>query len=212
MLIALIIGIITGFLICIPVGPINVWVVNTLIKHNFKSAFAIAIGGSLMDFIYFFIILTGLSFFNFSPKTVLVLKIVGVVFLLIFGLQGMFVKKQSFELDDKFKKPTPTLISFFLLGAAIYSSNPTLVATMSGLAAVIKSWNLFVNDFPDYFALSLGLALGTASWFYLLLKTVQKYQNRIPEKFFMNFSRASGALIVLFSLYMAFNVYKENFV
>jgi hypothetical protein len=56
------------------------------------------------------------------------------------------------------------------------------------------------------------LALGTASWFYLLLKTVQKYQNRIPEKFFMNFSRASGALIVLFSLYMAFNVYKENFV
>jgi threonine/homoserine/homoserine lactone efflux protein len=212
MLIALIVGIITGFLICIPVGPINVWVVNTLIKHDFKSAFAIALGGSLMDFIYFFIILSGLSLFSFSPKTIIVLKIVGVLFLLIFGLQGMLVKKQSFELDDKLKKATPTLLSFFLLGVAIYSSNPTLVATMSGLAAVIKSWNLFLNNFPGYFALSLGLALGTALWFYLLLKIVQKYQNKIPEKFFMNFSRVSGALIVLFSLYMAFNVYKENFV
>jgi hypothetical protein len=98
------------------------------------------------------------------------------------------------------------------LGVAIYSSNPTLVATMSGLAAVIKSWDLFSNNFMSYFALSLGLALGSASWFYLLLKIVTKYQNKIPERFFINFSRACGALIVLFSLYMAFNVYKENFV
>jgi threonine/homoserine/homoserine lactone efflux protein len=87
MIIALLIGLITGFLICIPVGPINVWVVNTLIKHDFKSAFAIAIGGSLMDFVYFMVILSGLSLFHFSPKTILILKIVGVVFLLAFGLK-----------------------------------------------------------------------------------------------------------------------------
>ena len=64
MIIALIIGLITGFLICIPVGPINVWVINTFIKYDFKSAFAIALGGSLMDFVYFIAILSGLSFFH----------------------------------------------------------------------------------------------------------------------------------------------------
>ena len=110
------------------------------------------------------------------------------------------------------EKKDSTVIGFFLLGVIIYSSNPTLVATMSGLAAVIKSWNLFINSFSNYFALSFGLALGTASWFYLLIKIVTKYQNKIPERFFINFSRACGALIVLFSIYMAFNVYKENFV
>jgi len=212
MIIALLIGIMTGFLICIPVGPINVWVVNTLIKRGFKSAMAIALGGSLMDFTYFMIILSGLSLFHFSVSTVLVLKILGVVFLFAFGLKELLVKTQSFKLNNELEKKDPTVISFFLLGVIIYSSNPTLVATMSGLAAIIKSWNLFNNSFSNYFALSFGLALGSTSWFYLLIKIVTKYQNKIPERFFINFSRACGALIVLFSIYMAFNVYKENFV
>jgi threonine/homoserine/homoserine lactone efflux protein len=86
-MIAFLIGLIIGFIMCIPVGPINVWVVNTLLKHNFRSAFSIALGGSLMDFSYFMVILTGLSLFTFSPKTSLTLKIVGVLFIFAFGLK-----------------------------------------------------------------------------------------------------------------------------
>ena len=209
---ALMVGLIIGFLMCIPVGPINVWVVNTLIKHNFRSAFSIALGGSTMDFVYFMVILSGLSLFHFSPSTIITLKVIGVLFLFVFGLKELLVKKQNFTLSDAEEKKTPKATGFFFLGVLIYSSNPTLIATMSGLAAVIKSWKLFSYTFFNYFALSLGLALGSAAWFYVLLKIVNKYQNKIPEKFFINFSRACGALIVLFSPYMAFNVYKENFV
>lgn len=213
MIMALTIGLIVGFLICIPVGPINVWVVNTLIKHNFRSAFSIALGGSTMDFIYFIIILTGLSLFHFSPMTVLSLKIAGILLLFGFGLKELLVKQQDFKMsDDLVKKVPPHAASFFLMGVGIYSSNPTLIASMSGIAAVIKSWNLFTNTFTNYFFLSAGVALGSASWFYLLLKIVSRYKNRIPEKFFKSFSRASGLLIILFSLYMAITVYKENFV
>ena len=212
MLIALFTGLIVGFLMCIPVGPINVWVVNTFIERDFKSAFSIALGGSLMDFIYFMVILSGLSLFNFSTHTILVLKIVGVLFLFLFGLKSVLTKNQNFKLDDHVKKKAPKVAGYFFLGVLIYSSNPTLVATMSGLAAVIKSWKLFENILSNYFALSLGLACGSAFWFYLLLRIVKKYQNKIPEKFFLNFSRVCGILIILFSIYMAFNVYKENFV
>jgi threonine/homoserine/homoserine lactone efflux protein len=211
-MIALMIGLIIGFLMCIPVGPINVWVVNTLIKHNFRSAFSIALGGSTMDFIYFMVILSGLSLFHFSPTTILTLKVVGVLFLFAFGMKELLVKKQNFMLSEDEEKKSPKATGFFFLGVLIYSSNPTLIATMSGLAAVIKSWKLFSYTFFNYFSLSLGLALGSASWFYLLLKIVNKYQNKIPERFFVNFSRVCGVLIVLFSLYMALNVYKENFV
>ncbi len=212
MIVALLVGLIVGFLICIPVGPINVWAVNTLIRHNFRSAFSIALGGSTMDFVYFMVILTGLSLFHFSDKTILILKVVGVCFLLAFGLKELLVKKQNFSLDKNAEKKAPKAASFFLLGVLIYSSNPMLIATMSGVAAVIKSWNLFNYTFLNYFALSLGLSLGSALWFFLLLKIVSRYQNKIPERFFINFSRICGALIVFFSLYMAFNVYKEHFV
>ena len=208
-MIALFLGLTIGFLMCIPVGPINVWVVNTLLKHNFRAAFSIALGGALMDFSYFMIILTGLSLFTFSPQTSLALKIIGVLFLFLFGLKEILNKNQLFEIRDKENQKKPRSSSFFLLGVLIYTSNPTLIATMSGLAAIIKSWHAFDYNFLNYFFLSLGVALGSAGWFYFLLKMVQKYQNRIPQKFFLHFGRVSGVLIVTFSLIMAFKVYKE---
>jgi threonine/homoserine/homoserine lactone efflux protein len=211
MLIAFTVGLFIGFLSCIPIGPVNVWVVNTLIKRDFSSAFSIALGGCLMDFIYFMVVLTGLSFFNFSLKTILIFKIAGVVFLFLFGLKELIVKSRNFNLDEKSETNKTTLIGFFILGIAIYSSNPALIVSMSGMAAAIKSWNLFDNNLRSYFFLSTGFALGSAFWFYLLLKIVKKYENKIPEIFYTNFSRACGVLIVGISLYMAFKVYKDNF-
>lgn len=209
MIIALIVGLITGFVMSIPVGPINAAVVNTFIKHNFTSSMAIAVGGSLMDFVYFIVFLSGLSFFDFSPGTILTLKVAGVVFLLGFGLRELLVKKNHFLERPGPEKKTPSSLGFFLLGVVIYSSNPTLLATMSGLAAFIRSWNLFASNFGNHLMLSFGLAVGSASWSYVILMVVRKYRNSIPESFFINFSRSCGVLIILLSLYMAFNVYIE---
>lgn len=208
---ALVIGLLVGFLMCIPVGPINVWVVNTLLKDNFKSALSIALGGSVMDFVYFMVISSGLSFINFSDKTVTLLKIVGVLFLFVFGLKELLAKEADFNFEEKLKKPTKSAASFFMVGVLIYTSNPTLIATMSGLAAVIKSWKLFEYTFLNYFLLSLGVALGSFGWFYSLLKIVKHYQTRIPQIYYYRFSKASGVLIVMFSVFMAFNVYKEMY-
>jgi threonine/homoserine/homoserine lactone efflux protein len=207
MFIALSIGLIIGFISCIPIGPVNVWVVNTLIKRDFNSAFAIALGGCLMDFIYFMVVLTGLSFFDFSPKTILFFKILGVVLLFLFGFKELIVKSRNFNLDDHSETNKKTLIGFFLLGVVIYSSNPALIVSMSALAAAIKSWNLFDYNLRNYFSLSTGISLGSAFWFYLLLRIVKKYENKIPEKFYANFSRVSGLLIVIISLYMAFRLF-----
>ncbi len=208
-MIALLVGLFVGFIMCIPVGPINIWVVNTLIKHNFRSAFSIALGGSVMDFVYFMIILSGLSLFHFSPKTVLILKIVGVLFLLIFGLRELFKPNTGLKDEEGELKKIPHASSFFLIGVLIYTSNPTLIATMTGLAAVIKSWHLFHENIFNNTMLALGVASGSALWFFFLLKMVVKYQQKIPESFYRHFSKTSGVLIILFSFYMAFNVYKE---
>ena len=208
-MIALPLGFLIGFLMCIPVGPINVWVVNTLLKHNFRSAFAIALGGSIMDFVYFIVVLTGLSFFSFSEKTSLILKIIGVVFLFAFGLKEIFSKEKELKVKDNKHKDKSSAVGFFFLGVLIYTSNPTLIATMTGLASVVKSWNVFDPNNINYLLLSLGVGLGSIAWFYFLLKMVVRYQNKIPKKFFYHFSRASGVLIVIFSLIMAFKVYKE---
>ena len=208
-MIAFLIGLVVGFLICIPVGPINMWAVNTQLRRNFKSAFSIALGASAMDFVYFMVILSGLSLFNFTPKTIHILKIIGVIVLFAFGMKELLTKHISFKLTDEEKKKAPKAHSYFLLGVIIYTSNPTLIASMTGVASVIKSWKLFDENLINHLMLSIGLSLGTLTWFYILLKIVNKHKHKIPEKFFVRFSKACGIFILIFSLYMAFNVYKE---
>jgi threonine/homoserine/homoserine lactone efflux protein len=211
-MIAFLIGLIVGFLICIPVGPINMWAVNTQLKRNFRSAFSIALGASTMDVVYFMIILSGLSLFNFSIGTIHFLKIIGVFILFGFGMKELLTKKFSFTMTEEEKKNIPNASSYFLLGVILYTSNPTLIASMTGIASVIRSWNLFELNLFNNLALSLGIGCGTLSWFFVLLKTVDKYQHKIPEIFFIRFSKACGLFILIFSLYMAINVYKEMFV
>ncbi len=206
---ALLVGLFIGFIMCIPVGPINIWVINTLLKHNFRSAFSIALGGAVMDFVYFMVILSGLAFFKFSPQSVFIFKILGVFFLMIIGLKEIFQPKTSMGVSDGKLKKIPHASSFFFIGVLIYTSNPTLIATMTGLAALIKSWHLFQESVLNHSLLSFGVATGSALWFFVLLKTVTKYQKKISAKLYTNFARTSGFLIVALSLYMAFNVYKE---
>lgn len=209
MLVAFLVGIIVGFLICIPVGPINIWAVNTQLRHNFKSAISIALGAATMDFVYFMIILSGLSLFNFPPELVKVLKVLGIFVLFGFGLKELLVKKVSFTMTAEEKKKIPKAHSYYLLGIIMYTTNPTLVASMTGVGSVIKSWNLFEPTLINNTMLSFGLSMGTITWFYTLLKTVDKHKHKIPEKFFLQISRICGSFIIISSFYVAFKVYKE---
>lgn len=208
MFIAMLLGIIVGFIICIPVGPINVWVVNTYINHNFRSAMAIALGGSVMDFVYFMVILTGLSLFHFSDHTILILKIVGIILLFSFGVKELLFSKQRFALDEGEEKKTPKGASFFLLGVLLYISNPTLVATLSAIGAIIKSWNLFNHNTLNFVLLSIGIGIGTSLWFLVLIKIIERFENKIPEKFLEYFSKTCGGLILILSIYMGVRLYQ----
>jgi threonine/homoserine/homoserine lactone efflux protein len=129
--------------------------------------------------------------------------------LFIFGLRELITKNRKLKLEEHSETNKKTLWGFFLLGIIIYSSNPALIVSMSGMATAIKSWNFFDYNLKNYFALSLGFSLGSATWFYLLLRLVKKYENKIPDKFYTNFSRVCGLLIVILSLYMSVKFYME---
>ena len=52
MIIALIIGAITGWLMSMPIGPLNAAVISRTIKYSARFGVAVAIGAGLMDVIY----------------------------------------------------------------------------------------------------------------------------------------------------------------
>lgn len=201
-MIALLIGLIIGFLMCIPIGPINVWVVNTQIKKGVQNALAIAFGGSLMDFIYFFIIVSGLSLFEFSDNVSRVLQILGILFIFSMGVKELFfTKTQSVEKIDSEVK-TKTLIASFFVGVVLYTSNPTLIITMTGLGAFVKSLGYFEFSKFNIFFLSFGLALGSFLWFVFLSYIVHRYQESIRTKYMKHLVKVSGVLMLGLGSYM----------
>ena len=87
---AFVIGVVTGFIMCIPIGPLNIWVINTCLKKGGARALSVACGGSIMDAIYFYVILSGLSFIQMSEKFVFYFQLAGVLFIFYMGNERDF--------------------------------------------------------------------------------------------------------------------------
>ena len=199
---ALLIGIIGGFVMSIPIGPINVWVIKTCVKKGMKISLAIALGGSVMDFIYFFIVLSGLSWLEFSESLAFYLKLIGVCFIFLLGLRELMAKNILLH-DPKYRATPKELLGAVLLGVIIYTSNPTLLFTMTALGAFLKSLELFPFTQWNILLISTGVGLGTFLWFVVLTQVIRRYREVILKKYLSYFTKISGILMITLSVIMA---------
>lgn len=206
MILIICIGIILGYLINIPVGPINILILQTKLKKGFRPAISISIGGALMDFVYFWVILSGLSLFSFSENTSSVLKTLGISFLFLIGLKELFFTNISSFAKSEIQENIRSS-NYFFLGILIYISNPTLVFTISSLCAFLKSFNLFPSNFENNLIFSLSVAVGAILWSITILKLIKRFESRISQDLMLKITRTSGALVVLLSFYLGIKTF-----
>ncbi len=201
-MIAFTVGLITGFFMSIPIGPINVMVINTQIKKNSAHALAIALGGSVMDFFYFFVILSGLSLFSFSQNMKTALQVGAILLIFILGAKEFFFAIGSLPSNLGTQKFSRGRFSAFFWGVVIYVCNPTLIVTITGLGAFIKSLSIFEFSRANVMLVSLGVAFGGFAWFVLLGKIVAHFEGKIRMNYLTRFNKISGLLMVSFAIYM----------
>jgi len=208
MILIILLGVIFGYLICIPIGPINIYVLKTKINKGFWPAISIAIGGAMMDFFYFSIILSGLSLFEFSDNVSFALQTLGISFLFLLGIKELFFTKVS-----HFEKKTLPLgemvraSNYALLGILIYLSNPTLFFTISTLCAFIKSYALFESNILNNLIFSLSVAVGSVLWSYTLILVVRKFEHKLTLPLMLRINKISGGLMIGLSLYLGLKTF-----
>lgn len=196
-----------GFLMCIPVGPINIWVMNTALKKGERSALALAFGGTTLDFAYFFIILSGLRVINIPAESLNYLKWGGIALIFVLGIRELMARPVFQSLDVQ-KAAASRLLGYFGLGAILYLSNPTLILTMSSLGAFLKSLALFEMSTLNIFLASLGLSIGAFMWFFLLVQLVNRFQEQLRGKYLGLFNKVSGGLMIGLSVFMGIRFLK----
>jgi len=204
-MIAFLIGVITGIIISVPIGPINVAVLSRGFKQGFSNAFAIGLGASAMDFFYCAAAMLGLSAVVHKLEVNIIFQIIGFFLLLYLGLRDVTTKVDSFRYENLVPK-NGRFHSAFLVGVFMYISNPTLVAFWITLSGVIQSSELIIRNAGDGILFALGVGSGTSVWYYSLLKALFWKRDSFRAETLALLSKVSGIIMLAFSGYIGYEL------
>jgi L-lysine exporter family protein LysE/ArgO len=204
-MVALLIGMITGVVISIPIGPINVAVISRGFKKSFGNAFAVGLGASLMDFLYCAATMLGLSALVHRLEVSIIFQIIGLILLLYLGIRDLTTRAESFRYENVVQK-NGGFQSALLLGIIMYVSNPTLVAFWITLSGIIQSSESIVNGVGDGILFAAGVGAGTAAWYYSLLKLISWKKDSFKAETLSLLSKVSGIIMLVFSGYIGYEL------
>src|SRR5437016_7882052 len=91
-LVAALTGFLSGLLLSIPVGPINLTIMNEGARRGFKWAALIGLGATAMEVIYCFVAFTGFASFFTHGYVKAVMELCSFVFMLFLGARFLAAK------------------------------------------------------------------------------------------------------------------------
>jgi threonine/homoserine/homoserine lactone efflux protein len=200
-LVALITGVVSGFLISIPVGPINLTIINEGARRGFKWGLMIGLGSVAMESIYCAIALTGFSAFLQLPMVKSIMELLSFLFLLFLSWKYFSAKTipdhvHSADVIEQKLHPR----SAFMVGFVRVLGNPSVLLLWVTLTATFLSHNWVDQTVDDRVSFVTGVASGAALWFALLAWGVSRGHGRISPRVLLRMEHVSGAILLLAAL------------
>ncbi|MFM6190674.1 MAG: LysE family translocator [Planktothrix sp.] len=198
-------GFIIGFSIAAPVGPIGILCIRRSLCDGYWLGFLTGLGAASADAFYGLIAGFGLTIIsNFLVSQQIELKLIGGLFLCYLGLKTIFTQpvKQVEILSSK--QGVSAYTSTFFLTLTNPMTILSFVAIFSGLGLGNK------NHYRDAAILVLGVFLGSALWWFLLVSGVSVFRDKISTRTLQGVNRISGILIFGFGLAALFSLIKIN--
>ena len=209
-LIAAGLGLVSGFLISIPVGPINVAIINEGARRGFRWAAMIAVGAIVMDFIY-----CGLAFAGFSGMfstnrlfraTIEMLSFLVMLFLGIKYLKARELPATTAGVEMVEHRLHPH--TAFMIGFVRVLGNPAVFLFWIALSATFLSHEWIEDTWPSKAACVLGMSAGALAWFLLLSFLVSLGHGKFSTKTLVRMSHISGASLLIVGVLIGFRLIK----
>lgn len=185
-------GLILGFVIAAPVGPIGVLCARRTLTHGRRAGFFSGMGAATADAIYGFIAAFGLTFVsNFLIGHQFWLRLVGGTLLCLLGTKTLIsVPKENSELPPSARKYAGMYTSTFLLTL----TNPM---TIFSFAAVFAGFGLAgtKGSVTSAGILILGVFLGSAIWWFILVGVFSLFKKRFEHHELQWVNRIAGLII-----------------
>jgi len=198
-------GFVSGLLLSIPIGPINLTIVNEGARRGFKWGAMIGLGATAMEVIYCFIAFTSLAVFFTDGYVKYAMELASFLFMLFLGIKFLAAKS-----------PQPVRFGADRIEARLeqrfhpHSAFMTGLMRVMGNVGVLVSWGVFAANFmwrgwvtPDWpgkCACVVGVGLGTGLWFLCLSWAVSLGRGKFSPKTLLRMEHLSGVVLLLLAL------------
>ena len=201
-------GFISGLLLSIPVGPVNLTIMNEGARRGFFWALLISAGASVMEVIYCTIAFTGFAQFFDNRALKAAMQVFSFAFMLFLGVKFLLAKTSSAPMHlsnaaDRMEARIEHKLhphSAFMIGFVRVMANPGVLVFWIILAARFISHEWVEPSTRGKLACVTGVALGTALWFVGLSYFISRAHGRISEKALLRMEHISGVALLLFGL------------
>ena len=187
-------GLMLGFAIAAPVGPIGVLCIRRTLHYGRLSGLFSGLGAAVADVFYGLVAFFGLNLLSdFLLAGQYWLRVGGGIFLILWGVRIFLSKPQ-----EKTKPVThATYVKDFISTFLLTLSNPMTIVAFLAIFAGLG----VVNNSPGNGAwLILGIFFGSSLWWVMLCEGVTFIRKRVNQNFTVWVSRIAGLVIIGFGI------------
>src|SRR5580658_4924223 len=201
LLLAALTGFLSGFILSVPVGPVNASIINEGARRGLLWALLIGFGASAMEVIYCALAFTGFaSFFN-GIVVKASMELISFIFMLYLGIRFLNTRTIPAIAPAEAKiKGRLHPRSAFYVGLVRVMGNPGVFLFWIVLAALFRSRDWVGATWGDVFWCVAGVGAGTSVWFSGLSYAVSRGHGKFTEQTLLRMEHGSGIAMLILAL------------
>jgi L-lysine exporter family protein LysE/ArgO len=207
---ALLAGVVCGFVVSIPVGPVNLTIINYSLRKGFGPAFLVGLGAITAESVYAALWFAGHSTIFDHEVVVGFTRLAAVVLLAGLGVRYLLMRPEKLDAsaeraakwDQRWRHPRA-----FLLGFALTVSNLLLILLWATMTRVLFDGGWVQPLWPSRTMAVAGVFTGGFTWFFLLAFFVSRAHRRVRDETLTLLVRGSGIVLLAFALFLAYRIF-----
>lgn len=223
MILSLLAGIVVGYVLAIPPGPVGVTVLKSAMRGDKKCGVSIAAGAGFMDI--FFCLLAILattalfetlqSFFADYPVAMVGFQAVVVLGTVGYGILQFRTPKSAADVPQP-KQPRLSQLAIrlqqngpFFLGVGIALTNiasPTFLPSLCYTTMSVQHFGLVSASILGGVLFAIGFGFGNFAWSYTLLRVILHFRSRFSPALTVRIHQFAGLTMIGVGTYLGYRV------
>jgi len=191
-------ALLTGLLLCVPIGPVNLLCIRRTLTEGRLSGFVSGLGAATADSFYAYIAAFGVSYAaHFLLAHENPLKLAGGIFLCYLGIRIFGTRPAG-----RTRSAAPPVQGFYKAFSSAFVltiANPVNILAFTAIFAGFKIHGDSKHLQAALIAAS-GVFLGAMSWWFILSSVINKLRYKLTDRGILWFNRGSGIAIIGFGV------------